>query len=259
MSLRIITEGTDEIMAFKKQKKDHVVIVTSDSENASVKKFRIKSTTVWTVIIIVCVIIGVLLGFIAYGERIWNAANQMMNQKVEEYEEKIAVLEAEKKALEDEGKALQTEIEGLNNKVTVLSDTITQMKAIEEELTAQVNRNVTPTLLPLTGSATIQKVTEGDPMSVFETTKGAVIVATAAGTVQESSEDADFGHRIVIDHGNGYVSIYRNEGDPLVAVGDSVSQGGVLFIVDDDNTRLGYQITKDGAYIDPSDMMEIKG
>lgn len=239
-------------MAFNNQKKDHVVIVTSDSENAKVKKFRIKSGTVWVIVIILCVIVGILLGFIAYEEQIWSSANQMMNQKIEEYETKVAQLEEEKAAL-------QSEVEGLNNKVTVLSDTITQMKGIEEELTAQIEKSVTPTMLPITGSATIQKVTEGDPMSIFDATEGAVVVSTAGGTVAEISEDEDFGYKVVIDHGNGYTTIYRNEGKPLIAAGDTVSQGGTLFIIDEDNTKLGYQITKDGAYIDPSEMMEIKG
>lgn len=246
-------------MKFKNQKNDHVVIVTNDSENASVKKFRIKPGAVWAIVISACVIVGALLGFIAYGEHIWSAANQMMNQNAKVYEEKIAQLDAEKTQLEEENKAFQIEMEGLNNKITILSDTITQMKATEEELTLQIERSYTPTLLPITGSAAIQEVTEGDPMNIFETAEGAVVVSTAIGTVTEITQDEEFGYKVVVDHGNGYSTIYRNEGQPLAAVGDTISQGGILFVIDDDNTKLGYQITKDGVYINPTDIMEIKG
>ena len=144
-------------MELKNQKNDHVVIVTSDAEDASVKKFRFKPWMVWTAVIAVCVIIGALLGYMAYEEQLWNAANQKMNETIEEYK---AELETQTK----ENEALRREVEGLNSKITVLSDTITQMKATEEELTAQIEKMVTPTLLPITGSATIEEVKEGDPL-----------------------------------------------------------------------------------------------
>jgi septal ring factor EnvC (AmiA/AmiB activator) len=235
-------------MELKSQKNDHVVILTSDAEDASVKKFRFKPWMVWTAVILVCVIIGALLGYIAYEERIWEAANQ----KIEEYKAELD----ESKAEND---ALRMEIEGLNSKITVLSDTITQMKAIEADLIAKLERIATPTMLPITGSATIKEVTEVDPMSIFTAAEGAVVVATASGIVLETGEDTEFGHKIVIDHGNGYTSIYRYQSDPLVAIGDSVSQGGALYVIDEEDTELGYQITKDGTFVAPADMMEIKG
>ena len=239
-------------MDLKNQKNDHVVIVTSAAEDASVKKFRFKPWMVWTAVAVVCVIIGALLGYIAYEEQIWENANQKMNKTIEEYE-------AEIKVLEENNKSLQLEIEGLNSKVTVLSDTITQMKATEEELTAEIEKIATPTLVPITGSATIQELHEGDPISIFTAAEGAVVVSTASGIVSEVGEDAEFGHRIVVDHGNGYTTIYRYRTEPLVATGDTVSQGGTLYLIDDDDTRFGYQITKEGVYVAPAEMMEIKG
>lgn len=206
----------------------------------------------WLAVILACVIIGALLGYIAYEEHIWNAANQKINQTVEEYKSE---LEVQKK----ENENLRMEVEGLNSKVTVLSDTITRMKVTEEELTAQIQKVATPTLLPITGSATIEEVQEGEPMSIFTAAEGAVVVATAGGKVAEVGEDTEYGHKVVIDHENGYMTIYRYQSDPLVATGDSVAQGGALFVINEEDTKLGYQITKDGAYITPADMMEIKG
>ena len=239
-------------MDLKNQKNEHVVIVTSNADDASVKKFRFRPWMVWVAVVMVCVIIGALLGYIAYEEQIWENANQKMNQRIEEYETQI-------ETLEKENKNLQAEIEGLNSKVTVLSDAITQMKVTEEQLTAEIEKIATPTLLPITGSATIQEVQEGDPMSIFTAAEGAVVVSTASGIVAEVGEDTEFGHKVVIDHGNGYTTIYRYQSQPLVATGDSVSQGGTLFLIDDEDTRLGYQITKDGVYLAPAEMMEIKG
>ena len=243
----------------KTQRNDHVVIVTSDAEDAKVKTYRIRPAVLWTGIILVCVIVGTLLGFIAYEKEIWDKANQKMNQKLEAYEKTVGELEEARAQLEKDKEGLIQELEGLNSKIVILSDTITQMKETEEELTAAVEKYATPTLVPITGSATIEEILEPEAISIFQAAEGAVVVSTASGRVAEIGEDSEFGHRIVIDHGNGYTSVYRNKGEPVVATGDSIAQGGTLFVIGKKNKELGYQITKDGAYVKPSEVMEIKG
>ena len=89
-------------MELKNQKSDHVVIVTSDAEDASVKKFRFKSWMIWAAVGAMCVTVGVLLGYIAYEERLWNAANQKMNQTIEEYQEIETTLKKENEELRKE-------------------------------------------------------------------------------------------------------------------------------------------------------------
>ncbi len=79
------------------------------------------------------------------------------------------------------------------------------------------------------------------------------------GVVTEVGEDADYGSRVVLDHGNGYVTIYRNKGNCLVKVGDTVAQGGALYYIGSDNTKLGYQIQQDGTYISPMQLIDISG
>ncbi len=86
-----------------------------------------------------------------------------------------------------------------------------------------------------------------------------MVVAAATGVVTEVGEDADYGSRVVLDHGNGYVTIYRNKGNCLVKVGDTVAQGGALYYIGSDNTKLGYQIQQDGTYISPMQLIDISG
>lgn len=73
------------------------------------------------------------------------------------------------------------------------------------------------------------------------------------------NDDEIYGHSVWVDHGNGYVTIYRNKGDTTVNVGDSVVQGTTLFVIGEDNADLGYQMQKDGSYINPMDMLAISG
>ena len=59
-----------------KQKKNHVVIVTSNAEDAKVKQFQIRPWLLWVIIITICIVIGVGFGYLLYEEQIWNSANE---------------------------------------------------------------------------------------------------------------------------------------------------------------------------------------
>lgn len=259
-------------MESKKQngKNDHVVIVTSEAEGASVKKFKVKRWAITTAVIVVCILIGAMLGYIIYEERIWANANG----KIDAYKDIIAAMEtelAQVQAAADEQvqvaaseqetmkKSYENEIAELNNKLEIMSDTINQQNAEVEELTALLEGYTNPTLLPLTGAATIEVSEELEPMCIFNAADGALVVATASGTVTELVEETDYGYRIVIDHGNGYVTVYRNQGEPTVKAGDEVRQGATLFVIEATNTKLEYQISRDGVYVNPMEVMQISG
>ena len=63
----------------------------------------------------------------------------------------------------------------------------------------------------------------------------------------------------MIDHGNGYFSVYRNNGVALVKSGEQLGKGYILFTMGEDNAVLGYQIMKDDQYIDPMTLIDING
>ena len=84
------------------------------------------------------------------------------------------------------------------------------------------------------------------------------VIATGTGTVLSVTTDAKFGNMVTIDHGNGYITFYRNSGDPLVSEGDAIDRGDIIFVVSD-NTTLGYQIQQDDKFIDPEELIEING
>ena len=84
-------------------------------------------------------------------------------------------------------------------------------------------------------------------------------MVTASGTVTEIIEEPEYGYKVSVDHGNGYVTIYRNKDVPKVKLGENLLRGMTIFVIDADNLQLGYQIMKDGVYLNPMDMMEIEG
>ena len=129
----------------------------------------------------------------------------------------------------------------------------------ENELSATLEKQSLPTEFPLTGSASMEEVTDCEPMFIILASVGTTVVAVASGTVMAVNDDETYGHSVWVDHGNGYITIYRNKGDATVAVGDSVVQGTTLFVIGEDNADLGYQMQKDGSYINPMDMLAISG
>lgn len=108
---------------------------------------------------------------------------------------------------------------------------------------------------------------------------GTRVIATGAGVVEsvtkKESENEVTGHldfmgnfiadqnydtyEIVIDHGNGYKTIYTASGSVLIDEGDIVSKSSVILYIEKSDTIFGYQVQLEGEYIDPLSCMEISG
>lgn len=231
-----------------KRKSSHMLLVTSDAVDAGVKQYRIHPWFMYALLLILCVVLGALIGYFAYErDALWERETEAQEQQ-----EAIALLEQEKAELE-------TEIATLNEKIQILSDTVNQKTQSELQLSEQLEKQTTPTEFPLTGSASMEEAAEGEPMCIFTAASGAMVVATAGGTVIAVNDDSEYGHNIWVDHGNGYVTIYRNQGEVKVKQGEEVTQGTTLFLISDENSKLGYQMMKDGVYINPMDMLVISG
>lgn len=231
-----------------KRKMNHILIVTSDMADAGVKHYRIRSWITRTIVLFLFAVIGLLAGYFIYRGKIWTSISAQSRGQSEQVQQ-----------LEQENKELKAQIEELNDRVQILSNTVNEKVQSEMALSEQLAKQSSPTEFPLTGSASMDEITEGEPMCVFQASAGTTVVATASGTVQSVVDDEEYGHSVRIDHGNGYVTIYRNKGDVTVKQGDSVVQGTTLYIIGQDNTQLGYQMMKDEEYINPMDMLVIDG
>ena len=234
-----------------KRKNSHVVIVTSDAVDAGAKlrQFRIRPWVVQFFVFVFSVFVGTVIGFYVYQRDYLVTDDVQMDQHDEETIAK----------LREENTALQIQVTDLSATIQILSETVNQKTESESMLAEQLAQQSIPTECPVTGSATSEEVTEGDPICIITATAGAMVVATAKGTVTAVNDDAEYGHNVWVDHGNGYVTIYKNQGEVKVKQGETVKQGSTLFLIDEENNKLGYQMMKDGSYINPMDMIEISG
>ena len=84
---------------------------------------------------------------------------------------------------------------------------------------------------------------------------GTPIVAADSGTVTKAEVYGGYGNCVIIDHGNGYVTLYGHLSDIWVSVGDSVSQGQSIGTVGSTGLSTGahchFEIWSGGSRIDP--------
>ena len=175
------------------------------------------------------------------------------NQSVNDLREQIT-------ALKQENDDLKLQNEELNEKVSILSDTVNSKVKEEEEREAEIAQAYVPTGFPLKGTASYKEEEtslDGQPIAIFEAAQGTAVIATAQGTVSSIAGNAESGYIIMIDHGNGYYSVYRNGAKPKVKEGDEVTTSTELFMIDAGHEQLGYQIIENDSYIDPLSLMEI--
>lgn len=243
-----------------KRKISKVLLIASDAPEPVLKQIKLKPKLLWTIIILLSVFIGALIGFFVYESQIWQAALEANLEKSEQ----IEILQRENEELKEELTSQKTSyddtITQLQEEVKLLSNSLQEKVKSEEELTNQLEQQYTPTEFPLSGMASLENREEGQELiSVFISSDGSNVVATAGGTVEAVNIDVEYGNNIWINHGNGYVTIYRNAGEPKVKVGDQVVAGTTIFEVTTDNQKLGYQIMYNGEYIDPMDMLSING
>lgn len=85
---------------------------------------------------------------------------------------------------------------------------------------------------------------------------GTPIYASAAGTVTRSNYGSDgYGNCVVIDHGEGWTSLYAHQSQIAVSVGDYVEQGQLIGYVGSTGNSTGphlhFEIRYNGTYTDP--------
>lgn len=231
-----------------KRRNRYALLLVTEKSDGTMKQNTVSSVLVEAVIAILFVIaVVVICKFIYDGITLKDARQEIVNQ--------IIIINN----LTDENEALSVENSTLSNKVTVLSEAVSMKVATEDAISQEMVENATPKGFPLSGSATMEEVEEGEPMLMFTAVQGVNVVTSGTGTVVSVSADEQYGNRIIIDHGNGYQSIYRNGGTALVKNGEELGKGYILFSIGEENQELGYQITKDEEYIDPMLIIDING
>lgn len=259
----------------RKSKTSYTVMIISDSAKKHHREFHIKAGAVGAVTITVFALFVCMVCYIVY-------SSITLSDSMERSKEQTARIVQ----LKQENEQLAAENEQLEGKIAVLSDTVNQKVEAEQQLAAREEEEHLPKGFPLSGTAQMKTADEeadeaadtdneeemqeegtGTGMQthtdkreiIFTASAGINVIASGAGTVTEVGADVNYGNIVTIDHGNGYVSSYRNNSDAMVKAGSEVTRGSILFVIGEENTDTGYSISKDNTYIDPMEMIEING
>lgn len=260
----------------RKIKKHYTIAVTSDYSVDKTKYYRSRCNLIRFLLLTTFVVVLIGVGLTAFE---FYELGQM--------ESKLMVLRGiifeQDKMIDDLG----SEKAELTSQNQILNNTIAMAMAEKDEAAKLDAKKHLPSAFPLSKSASIVDLSvmdeeeenlagyftyaadtytpkkaadiETNPISVFEMSSASDVVATADGNVVAITDDELFTKSIIIDHGNGYTTIYRNNADPKVNVGDDVVRGAILFVGGEENIYLGYQITYEGEYLDPMTVIAIDG
>ena len=89
---------------------------------------------------------------------------------------------------------------------------------------------------------------------------GTDIYASDSGTVLEAGwNDGGYGNYVIIDHGNGYVTLYGHASEVFVSAGDTVEQGQLIAAVgttgDSTGNHCHFEVRYGGEYLNPADFV----
>ena len=103
-------------------------------------------------------------------------------------------------------------------------------------------------------------LTNGNSVMRIETSKGDAIKAMFEGYVRLSRKTESMGNVIVIRHDNGLETVYANNAENLMKVGQHVDAGQTIAIVGtkEGETYCDFSIMVNGARINPETIIELK-
>lgn len=237
------------------RKYNYTLMLFTDSREGNVRQLQIDSVVV-EVVAALLVIIMIALAAVCVGRGEALAALREMSAG---QAQRIQTLEQENGELITKVQELTVKEKELTQKVVVLSDTINRKVDEEEAEAAREAKACMPIGFPMTSSAVVEQVETEEPMVKLTGTEPGNVVAAGAGVVESVTTDSRYLHCVRIDHGNGYISIYRNDGDVMVKEGVEIVRGSILYVIGEDNTELGYQILYEKEYVDPMELLNING
>lgn len=233
-----------------KAKTGYHMMLFLDGKDGQIRQMGVSQKTMNFIVILVLLLI--IIPFIGW---------KLTQDKAYKLQGQLNVMTAKYEATEQQRSELETQNGELTKKVTVLSDTVNEKVKQENQQVKEETIAHMPTGFPLSSSASMEKSEdEKTPYRmIFTASEDSSVIASGEGVVEEITSDDKYANKILIDHDNGYKSVYYNDGSPMVKEGDKVVTSSVLFVIGDKNQKVGYEILKDGENVDPMEVIKIDG
>ena len=110
-----------------------------------------------------------------------------------------------------------------------------------------------------TGNRSISDGRKHKGMDISTRSQIIPIYATANGTVVTANYHRSYGYQVIIDHGNGFTTLYAHCNELLVNAGDEVKKGDAIATTGNTGWSTGihlhYEIMLNGVYQNPRDYL----
>ena len=224
-------------------------------------------------------------------EQLYIEAKEALEAVKEEYEASRSELDLKKTELVEKQDALQRETEAaytmildLEQNIDAYKDAYEANEAEEERLQKEIDKAIKDLeqqnnnnnnnyysgdgtfIWPCPASHTVSSQFGYRVHPIFGSTKfhsgidisaasGCAVIASAGGTVVTSTYSSSYGHYIVVNHGNGYSTLYAHLSSRLVSAGSTVSQGTTIGLVGSTGWSTGphlhFEISQNGTRVNP--------
>ena len=159
----------------------------------------------------------------------------------------------------------------LNSFVEELNSSFSADKELKDKLATSKEKlknivDAIPTLVPANGGISspfgmrnhpIKKVDKAHEGVDISSSKGDPILAAASGVIEYSGYNSGYGYHVIIDHKNGYRSLYAHSSKLLVKEGESVIKGQKIALVGSTGLSTGphlhFEIRIGNTPVDPTE------
>ena len=189
-----------------------------------------------------------------------------LEAQIAEAEALVADLESDIAEYTEQYAANEAAEQELQNQIDQMTAEFNRQQDELDQQGQQVTTGTGSFINPLSGSHYITSAFGWRIHPIFQTEKyhsgidiaadsGTPIYATDDGTVQTAVYSSSYGNYVVINHGNGYTTLYAHMSSMAVSAGQTVSQGDVIGYVGSTGWSTGphlhYEVTLNGTRQNP--------
>lgn len=154
---------------------------------------------------------------------------------------------------------------------TPVDETVISLVVINNKIDAAMeNQNKIPSGWPVdsrivstefnpTADPSISDGRKHEGMDISTRSQIIPIYATATGKVVTANYDSGYGYQVIIDHGNGFTTLYAHCNELMVSAGDEVKKGDIIATTGNTGWSTGihlhYEIMLNGVYQNPRDYL----
>jgi len=205
---------------------------------------------------------AVLAGGVAYAAPVETVspANQRRTAEAT-FTDTVATYYEEKAFLSENQIAIDALVDPADISIAVIDHKVT---------VAQDDKNHIPSGWPLesrivstefnpTGDRSISDGRKHEGMDISTRSQIIPIHAAASGTVVTANYHRQYGYQVIIDHGNGYTTLYAHCNELLVEAGDEVKKGDTIATTGSSGWSTGihlhYEVMLNGVHQNPRDYL----